>query len=291
MISTGEIIMKKFEKFSVHHPIIFGFILIMLFTLLSTLTWPITRIYPHPEEYEVGNAISKLMIAACFMLLLWGFGWLKPAGFSSFGRKQVWFLVIVLIIYKAILGVYAFTGSLQFSLPSASFTLAVILYTFATSLLEETMYRGLLLTAMAKAWGRTRRGLFAAAILSGLFWASLHLFNLLVRPFPLVMMQVLEMSLVGFLYAAFVLAGRSIWPAVIIHWATNAAVSLRVVQIPNFSETNTAWGISFLITVPLIAVGIYLLCKTKLPTQARNEETLGNVTLTYQTALEERHGS
>ena len=99
------------------------------------------------------------------------------------------------------------------------------------------------------------------------------------------------MMMVGFVYAALVLTGRSIWPAVVVHWATNAAVSLQVAQIPNFSETNTAWGISFLVTLPLISVGAYLMQKLKVPAQSENEGVLGNMSLAYQSALEEQHGS
>jgi hypothetical protein len=99
------------------------------------------------------------------------------------------------------------------------------------------------------------------------------------------------MMMVGFVYAALVFTGRSIWPAVVIHWATNVAVSLQVVQIPNFSEANNAWVASFLITLPLIAVGAYLLRKVNLSIQIENEEPLENVNFTYQTSLEESHGN
>lgn len=180
------------------------------------------------------------------------------------GHRRIWFLVIVLAVYNAILNVYAFTGSFKFSLPGATLPAAILILTLATSLLEETMYRGLLLTAMVKAWGGSRTGLFAAALLSGFFWASLHFFNLLVRPFPLVALQVLSMVMVGFFYAVLVFSGRSIWPAVLIHWATNAAVSLQVSQIPNFTETTTAWGILFLANLLLVAVGVYLMMRLEI---------------------------
>jgi len=283
--------MKKFERLSIQHPIAFGFILIVLFILLSTLTWPITQLHPSPEGYEVGTALAKLVMAACFVFLLWRFGWLNSAGFTSLGNQRIWLLAIGIAIYKAILSGYAFTGSFNLNLPAASLTGAILFYACATSLLEESIYRGVLLTAMVKAWGSTLKGFFIAAILSGLFWASMHFINLLVRPFPLVALQVLEMVMVGFFYAALVLSGRSIWPAVVIHWATNASVNLQAAQNPNFTETIPAWGISFVVTLPLIAVGIYLLRKVKLPTQSKIEETLENVNVTYQTVLEERHGN
>jgi membrane protease YdiL (CAAX protease family) len=256
--------MKKFSAFATRHPLLFGFILILLFSILSTFTWPITQTYPTPEGYEVGSTLAKLVIAACFLFILWRFGWLEAAGFISLGHRRIWFLGIVLVVYKAILNVFAFTGSFKFSLPEASLPAAILFFTLATSLLEETMYRGLLLTAMVKAWGGSRRGLFAAAILSGLFWASLHFFNLLVRPFPLVALQVLSMVMVGFFYTALVLSGRSIWPAVFIHWATNAAVNLQVSQIPNFTETTTVWGILFLANLLLVAVGVYLMMRLQI---------------------------
>ncbi len=263
--------MQKFERFSIRYPILFGFILIVLYSLLSTLVWPITQICPSPEGYEVGTALAKFVITGGFILLLWRFGWLEKAGFKSLGEKRIWLLVFVIVFYKAILSIYAFTGSFQFSFLATDLTGAILLYALATSLLEETIYRGLLLTAMVKAWGSTRKGLFAAAILSGLFWASLHFFNLLVRPFPLVALQVLSMAMVGFFYAALVMSDRSIWPAVVIHWATNAAVSLQVSQLTEFTESNTAWGIQFLANLLLVAVGIYLMENVKL--QATSLET------------------
>jgi len=150
-------------------------------------------------------------------------------------------IIIPLIIYKAILDIYAFSGALTFQFPSLSLALAITFYALTTSLLEETMYRGLLLTAMFKSWGLTRRGVILSALVSGLFWGSLHLFNLIIRPFPVVFLQVLGTTLVGFVYAVFVISGRSIWPAILFHWVTNASVNLALSQNPNFEETITHW--------------------------------------------------
>ena len=99
--------MKKFKKFAVRHPIVFGFIVIVLFTLLSTLVWPITQIFSFPEGLEIGTALSKLVITACFTFILWRFGWVKTAGFASPGRKQVWLLAFVMMIYNAVFAAFA----------------------------------------------------------------------------------------------------------------------------------------------------------------------------------------
>ena len=262
--------MKKYQNFATRHPIVFGFKVIVLFALLSILVWPITQIYPYPKGHEIGTALSKLVITACFMLLLWRFGWIKTAGFASLGRKQVWLLAIVMMVYNAIFAVYAFTGSFKIGLPGIDLTLAVIFFTFTTSLLEETMYRGVVLNAMVRAWGSTRKGLFAVAIVSGLFWASLHLFNLVVSPFPIVALQVVGMAVPGFVYATLVLYGRSIWPVITFHWMVNLTVSLQAVQNPNFEETLPAWLIFNLIVLPMVGVGFYLL--RKMPLVQTDEE-------------------
>jgi membrane protease YdiL (CAAX protease family) len=266
--------MNKLMNFATRHPIIFGFIVIVLLALLSTLVWPITQIYPYPEGHEIGTALSKLVVTACFLFLLWRFGWIKTAGFASLGRKQVWLLAIVMMIYNAIFAVFAFTGSFKLGLPAIDLTLAVIFFTFTTSLLEETMYRGLVLTALVKAWGGTRKGLFAAAIISGLFWASTHLFNLLVRPFPVVALQVLGIAVPGFVYAAIVLSGRSIWPVVVFHWVVNLTVNLQAVQNPNFEETLPAWLIFNLIVLPMIGVSVYLLRNVSLMQTPETKEKM-----------------
>ena len=264
--------MKKFQSFATRHPVIFGFIVIVLFALLSTLVWPITQIYPFPEGHEIGTALSKLMITVCFIFLLWRFGWIKLAGFASPGRKQIWLLAFVMMLYNAVFAAYAFTGSFKLGLPGLNLTLAVIFFTFTTSLLEETMYRGLVLTATVKAWGNTRKGLFAAAIVSGLFWASTHLVNLIIRPFPLVALQVLGMAVPGFVYAAIVLSGRSIWPAIIFHWVVNLMVNLQAIQNPKFEETLPAWLIFNLFVLPMVAVGVHLLRKVPLTSTNKDEE-------------------
>jgi membrane protease YdiL (CAAX protease family) len=259
--------MRKSSLFAVKHPIIFGFVLFLLFTLLSTVTWPITQIKTAPAGYELGTAIAKLTMAGCFLLLLWVFGWLKSAGVAAWGSKRTWLLAAGLVTYRAFFGIYAYTGSFHFELPAAELTLAILLYSFSTSLVEESMYRGLLLTAMLKAWGSTRKGLFAAATISGLFWGSTHFINLMIRPFPVVALQVLETVSAGFTYAAIALSGGSIWPVVMLHWGINAAINLQISQVPAFEETISTGVIFNLTALPMLIVGFILLRKADLPSE------------------------
>jgi membrane protease YdiL (CAAX protease family) len=259
MFTQRQNTMKKFESFSTRHPIVFGFVLILLFTLLNTLTWPITQIYPYPEGSGLGEALAKIVMTVCFIGLLWRFGWLDFAGYGHFGSKRIWLIVTPLIVYKVFLGVYVFSGAFTFPFPPLVVSIGIIFFALTTSLLEESMYRGLLLTAMRKAWGSTRQGLILSALVSGLFFASLHFFNLIIRPFPVVFFQVLSMTLIGFYYAIFAITGRSIWPVVVFHWSTNAAITLALSQIPTFEETLTHWiGYTAISLIPIV-VSLWLL--------------------------------
>ena len=250
---------NKFELFAARRPIAFGFVLFFLFTLLSTLTWPISQTLPYPEGNELGEALAKIVITACFVGLLWRFGWLKFAGFNNLGTKQAWLIAVPLMFYKAILSVYVFAGKFIFQFPPLADTLGIIFFSLATSLLEESMYRGLLLSAMRKAWDSTRRGMIFSALISGLFWGSMHFFNLLIRPFPVVFLQVLNMVLIGFFYGILVFYSRSIWPAVLFHWTTNAAVELALSNVTNFEETLAHWvGYTAVSLLPVL-VSLWLL--------------------------------
>lgn len=262
--------MRKIEALIIRHPVGFGFVLILLFILLSTLSWPLTQIELDLYGYELGESLAKLVMAGAFLALLAGLGWLKPSNRNQIGARFIWRLALVMAFYKAFCGMYAFTGSFQVTLPVGS-ALGILIFTLSTALLEELMYRGLLLTALVKAWGGTRRGLFVAALVSGLFFGSLHLVNLVESPFPLVALQVLEATLSGFVYAGLVLAVGSLWPAILGHWMLNAGVSLAISQLPEFAETATAWLVLVLANLPLVWIAWYLLTRVDLLAPQKSE--------------------
>jgi membrane protease YdiL (CAAX protease family) len=96
-----------------------------------------------------------------------------------------------------------------------------------------------------------------------MFWGSTHLFNLIVDPFPVAALQTLETALSGLLYAAFVLYSGSIWPAVFMHWALNASISLQIEQIANYQVPPEAWSTLTLVGMPLLLVAVAFLRRSK----------------------------
>ena len=251
--------MKRLEVFLIRQPVVTGFLLIVFFVILSALTWPISQAAAYPKGAALGESFAKLAMFGVFFVLLAGLRWLGQAGFAATGSARTWGWSLVLIVIKVPLAILAFTGAVWKGLPPADPGIYILVFTFSTALLEETIYRGLLLTAMKSAWGASRRGLFAAALVSGIFFGGLHLFNLGQQPLNIVLLQVLATVLAGFAYALIVIAGKSIWPAVFFHWMTNLGVNLQIAMQPEFVETTTAWGIELLavLVVAVLAVRFF----------------------------------
>ncbi|MBL7005920.1 MAG: CPBP family intramembrane metalloprotease, partial [Spirochaetia bacterium] len=98
-------------------------------------------------------------------------------------------------------------------------------------------------------------------LLSSCFFGFFHLFNLLENPSLVVVYQAVIVSLPGIIYSALLLKGRSLWPAIMIHWLTNAAVNIKIAENPDFQETFSMWLIYGLILIPPVAYSFYSIRK------------------------------
>jgi len=253
---------KKFKDYAIKRPFVFGLILILIYSLLGTLTYPVHYLFPETEIGQLfGDALSKLIIFLAFLFIFWKFGWLKGSSLTRFGKLQTWLVVAPLLIYKVVTWLYAFTNNLSFPIFGKSLAFSILTLQLSTSLVEETMVRGLVITAMLFAWGDSKSGQFKAVILSSLYFGMLHLFNIIVRPPGVVFLQALILSLPGLLYAALVLKYRTLWPGIIIHWLTNASVNIQLIGVENYQETLPMWLTAAAVTLPLALLSIYWVWK------------------------------
>lgn len=254
--------MIKFKKFAQARPFLFGLVVIVIYSVLGTLTYPVHFLFPENEVGQLlGDALSKLIIFLVFLVILQRFGWLKASGFNKFSNRDVWLVLIVVLVYKSLSWLYAFTGNLSFSLPRPDLAAANLFLQLQTSLVEETMMRGLVLTAMIMSWGDTRNGQIKAVVLSSVFFGLIHLINLIVRPFDVVLIQAVINTLPGILYASLLLTYRSIWPGIIIHWLTNAAINIKLIGNQGYQENIGMWLTAGLLFIPLLVYSGYLISR------------------------------
>jgi membrane protease YdiL (CAAX protease family) len=201
------------------------------------------------------------MIAIAILLtLLWRLGWLRAAGLARFGRRPVWLAMLLLVPYVILVPLFALTGRLD--LPAALPALAgpAVLFYLAHAFLEEIVFRGLILLALVQAWGRGTRGFVKSLVVSSLFFAAMHLLNVLGgNSLPLVLLQSAGAFFLGIAFAALVLAGGSVYPAALLHGAANAAAYLSLTATPEAATTASAWLLQSALMVPLAAVGLAIL--------------------------------
>lgn len=253
--------MKKIKAFAVKRPYLFGLLLIVFYSILGTLTYPTNFLF---KENRVGetwaSALGKLIIFLVFFAVLWGFGFIKKSGFTTLGKGKCWLLVLGLLVYLVVLELFAFTGDLRFSIEYPRLVQATLAETLAGSLVEETMIRALLFSVMLTAWGDTKKGIIKAVVLSSTIFGVVHLFNLIVRPPAVVFLQALIVMLPGILYAVLLLKSKSIYPAIVIHWLTNATVNIKILTMPDYQESIAMWLIFGAGLLPLM-VGCWFVLK------------------------------
>ena len=265
--------MKTFKNFALNHPVLFSLVMIALYPVLVFLTYPVNYLFPETEAGLLySGAMTKLILCAVLLMILWRFGWLSAAGIARFRGIKTWPAIAMILIYHLVINLYAFTGEISTVTSNSPLGLANLVYYLPASLFEEILFRGLILLAMLLAWGETRRGVAKAVLFSSLFFGLIHLFNLAEIPLDVVLLQVLGAGMLGILWAALTLITHSLWPAILLHWLTNAAVNIQLIGTEDFQETTTMFATQAVLLIPLVVFGGYLIWK--LTSQAPVEHEL-----------------
>lgn len=252
--------MNRFKSFALNHPFLFGIVLLLVYAFLVTITYPLHYLFPENDAGQIyGDSTAKLITFLVFLLILWRFGWIDLSGITRLGDAKIWLIVAVVLIYMVLAQLYAFTGDMAIYLSNPKLSAANLIFALSTSLVEETWVRGLVLIAMMLAWGSTRKGQFKAILFSSMIFGLIHLSNLMIRPVGVVLFQAIVVFLPGIFYAAIVLASRSLWPAILIHWLGNAAVNIKLIGMENYQETLTMWIMFAIALIPILVYSAYLI--------------------------------
>ena len=254
--------MSKLKNFALSYPLIFGLVLVAVYPLLAILTYPVRFLFP---QNQIGllysDTISKLILFSFFFVILWRFGWIRASGISRLVDVRIWMFVAIIFIYHVIVDLYVITGEVSIVSSNSPLAFPSLLYYFPASLMEEIVFRGLILLAMVFAWGSNKTGIVKAVVFSSLYFGLIHLFNLAEQPVGVVLFQAVGAALLGILWAAIVLVTKSLWPVIIIHWLTNAAVNIKLIENVNFQATAEMYGLLAIFFIPMAVLGTYLVWK------------------------------
>lgn len=276
--------MNALKRLADQHPIWFG-TLITLMVLLWYIAAAIVGelVADDRASYELMEAAGRLAGSLFFLCMLWRFGWLETSGVTQKGALQAWVIAAVVLIYDLVTTGYALFGSVGLAVSSdPTLTSAVAANALTTGLIEEIPFRGIILYALVRLWGDSRRGMRNAALVSSLLFGASHLIHILLgRPVPEAILVVVGTFLCGILYAGFVLRWRAIWTVVTLHGVANAVVAMKVLEIPGFTETARALGLMIVLQLPLTVLGAVLIYHAgpQAPvleiTRGRSQEVIG----------------
>ncbi len=151
----------------------------------------------------------------------------------------------------------------------------IIVFVLAFALVgigEELSGRSIVAETLLEHFGLSRKGIFAACGLSGLFFGLEHLANLLRSAPAGVLVQAMSAAFLGMMLAAIYLRCGNVWAPAIIHAVWDIAITITSL-FGSSSVNQQIGGVSPAAVLPaaiFAAIAIFLLRKSKLEEVRRN---------------------
>jgi membrane protease YdiL (CAAX protease family) len=257
--------MNALRSYATRHPVMFVLSLTIAWLIVLLVFTGIASSALHrPFGDAVTGTIGRLTITACILLLVWRLGWLEASGVARLGRWPVWLLALGGMTYFTIASLYSYFSKINFdfsSLIQIPDARAIVMSQFAVSLCEEILFRGVVLYSLARVWENTKRGMIGSVVLSSLIFAVLHMTNVFAQEIPLssALLLTLETCIIAIWWGALVLWGGSIWPAVMLHFVSNAVVAVQGLTIPMVEPNIVAYRQLLFFSILLGVLGVGLL--------------------------------
>jgi membrane protease YdiL (CAAX protease family) len=249
-ISIPAVRLPSLRRYAERRPVTFSILVTLGFAMALSVY---TLFMPQPvDEYPLAVLGFDAVRYAIAIGLLAALGWWRRAGFLTRPtfRRLLPFLPLALLPFLLLLNPRLGTHS--------PWMIALIVATMlCTGFTEEALFRGVILRALEPL------GWMKAALLSSVLFGLIHATGLLTGADPLyIFLQVIWATLVGFAFAAPVLATGWIWPAVVVHFSINAITTLgagRLVQAEQPDATAIQGLLAVIAVFALLAVYGYLL--------------------------------
>lgn len=255
--------MKRFKVFAALHPFLFVTIVVFFSAFLIAIAYLWGVFFPCSELNQyIGQSITQLVSALCFIFILWRFDWLRASGFTSIGRGQTWIIIILPLIYVLAKDIYLMTGDFSFELSRPTLLFWLGLSSLTTGLFEETLFRGVVLFSFLLLWDHSRSGMTKSISVTALLFGGIHILRLVENPLPQTVLTMLTAVLAGFFYGVILLHGGSIWIPIVFHCLHNAVLNLNMAG-KNAVEAPLINLLILLTYIPVFLLGIFLLNKIR----------------------------
>lgn len=251
--------MYALRRFSERHPVIFSLVVFPLVpVLLGFLQLGGARLLglDHIGVAELQDS-TKVLSTLAYLLILWRFGWLRPAGLLQPGVWKVWLLALAVTAAELALLIRGLTGS--FSLSNLLVFDNPPEYVLV-SLFEEIAFRGLIFYALLNAWKDRRGGVWRAVLVSSLVFGLAHMGSLgSGNPLSGALFQSASSAITGVLYAGLALFGGSLWPVIVGHFLIDAIGYGNLARVSDYARANE---MIFWLEIPFLLIGLYLVFRS-----------------------------
>ena len=257
--------MTRFKTFATDRPILFVLFMIFSWFVVGAIFAGLASLLLQSSFVDYGPQVTGTLSATIYVLLIaWRFGWLRVAGITSLGNWQTWVVTLAALVYIVLALWFAFFGDISFntSLFSSMEAQSILVRQIVVGLVEEILFRGLILYALVRVWGGTRRGLVASILLSAFLFGIMHLLQASAgRSFDIALVASLEAFVSGIWWAAIVLLWATVWPTVLLHAASNALVLIKAISHPGIVFTTQDYVLAILLQLPLVILGLWWVFK------------------------------
>jgi membrane protease YdiL (CAAX protease family) len=274
---------RNIQRFATAHPLPFVILAMVVWTVAAgvaaflaawALQTPLAELLP--------QSLGMLTATACLLVVMGRWGWLRAAGVTALGSRRLWLVTAGLTVYVVAAYQIAFFGDIALNISSSwgsGGAQSILLRQAVVGVAEEFLFRGFLLFALVRIWGDSRRGLLAAVTLPALIFGLVHAPQVLAsNPIDDTLMTMLNCFVSGLWWGALVLMGGSIWPAVLIHAASNASFQITALSLGGIDPTVADYAMATLAELPLVIASLWLLMRKvpgSIPAKCRERTAKG----------------
>lgn len=259
--------MNPIETLAEKRPFVFALLMILTWFFLGAILVFGSAALLHVSIVEdIPQTIGTLGATFALLAITARMGWWRSIGIARLGGWRVWLITLPLLIYMILAYWYGFFGNLSFDpgiFARSAEARGMLARESIVGFVEETLFRGIILYALARVWGRSRNGLIASVIVQAALFGGLHMLHAGAgSPLGMVLMVVMNSFVSGIWWGVIVLRWKSLWPTIMLHGLSNASVLIKGVSSAYIEPVTTAYIRATALELPLLILGLWLLLRT-----------------------------
>jgi membrane protease YdiL (CAAX protease family) len=267
--------MNTIKTLAEKRPFVFALLTILAwFFLGAVLAFGSAALLQVPIVEDVPQSIGMLGATFALLAIMGRMGWWRSIGIARFGGWRVWLITLLLLTYMILAYWYGFFGNVSFDpdiFVRSAEARGMLAREGIVGFVEETLFRGIILYALARVWGRSRNGLIASVIVQAALFGALHMLHAGAgSPLSTALMVVMNSFVSAVWWGIVVLRWKSLWPTIVLHGLSNASVMIKGLSSASIEPVTMAYIQATALELPLLILGLWLLWRT--PTHSEIEE-------------------